>query len=89
VWTLRLEVGEAGGVKVSRLPLDKSKWFIVHRATGVYTDYGFASKRLALNEAEFLNADAKAAGKSPTYAVVPSYRPPPPPPDLKVIKGGQ
>lgn len=73
-------------LKSNRLPLEKSRWFIMHRGTGQYLDYGFPSKTTALNEVSFLNASERAKGLPGEFAVTPSK--PRPPPQLKLIKGG-
>lgn len=74
-------------MKSERYPLEKSSWFVVNRATGVYEEYGFRSKALALTDVSFLNARERAAGRDGQFGVSPS--PPRPPPELKLLKGGR
>lgn len=74
-------------MKAQRLPIEKAKWFIMHRGSGEYLDYGFPSKTTAMTEVSFLNAAETAAGRKPEFAVTPSK--PRPPPDLRLLKGGK
>lgn len=60
----------AGRVKVS-----EAKWFIVHRGTKVYCDYGWLTKPEAMKEVQRLNEREAAAGREPKFAVSPSYKP--------------
>jgi hypothetical protein len=73
-------------LKAQRLPIEKAKWFIMHRGSGEYLDYGFPSKTAAMTEVSFLNGGETAAGRKPEFAVTPSK--PRPRPELKVLKGG-
>lgn len=67
----------------TRLPLAKSRWFVMRRDTGIYRDYGFASKAEAIKEVEYLNGYEEQRNGFPFYAVSPTYRPPNP----AVVKG--
>lgn len=58
-----------------RVTISGAKWFIVHRGTKVYCDYGWLTKPEALKEVERLNELETSAGREPKFAVSPSYRP--------------
>lgn len=60
----------SGRVKVS-----EAKWFIVHRGTKVYCDYGWLTKPAALKEVQRLNEREAKAGREPKFAVSPAYKP--------------
>lgn len=58
-----------------RVTVAEARWFIVHRGTKVYCDYGWKNKVEALKEVHRLNEIETSAGRKPMYAVSPSYRP--------------
>lgn len=74
-------------MKSHRVELEKARWFIMHRGTGEYLDYGFPSKTTAMTEVSFLNAKERAANRPGEFAVTPSK--PRPRPQFKVLKGGK
>lgn len=57
-----------------RRPVAESKWFIVHRGTKVYCDYGWLSKAAALAEVQRLNEAEEKAGREALFGVSPKYR---------------
>ena len=63
-------------MKSERLSLAKARWFIVHRGTRQYYEYGFPTKDSALAEVQRLNEAEVEAGREALYGVSPLYRPP-------------
>jgi len=65
-----------GRVVLERVSLERARWFIVHRGTREYQEFGFPTKDTALAEVNHLNESETAAGREALYAVSPLYRPP-------------